>query len=258
MILLNETSIHAHLEAHPFNKPYVLHCVKTIDSTNRFLTHLTTSDPLTICCAEEQTAGRGRLGRHWNSPFGENIYLSVRIPSPATGTALAGFSLVIALAISDCLHEHTKNDDFLIKWPNDILWHDKKLCGILIEITPQYVVIGIGLNVNSAARSTQLSDKPRCSLLEVTGQTFDRNALIAGLVMHLDRYVDRFFKNGFADFQSDWEPLDYLKGQWITVSQPQGTVSGQALGVNAHGHLCLKDAQSEMQVISSGEATILR
>ena len=259
MILLETSKIQSYLAGLQFISPYELHCLKTIDSTNHFVSQFESECPLIVCCAEEQTAGRGRLGRQWNSPFGENIYFSARW-KPADGLAtFAGLSLVVGLAVSEMLKQHDIEENILIKWPNDLMWQDKKLCGILIEMTGQNVIIGIGLNVNTAKTSTPcLSDKPWCSLLEMTGQSFDRNELITNLIVTLSNYLAQFANSGFADFKSKWSCLDYLKGQWITVAKPTSHLEGEAIGVNDQGLLCVRDATGHTHLISSGEATILR
>lgn len=261
MILLNSDKIHAHLADLNFKKPYELHCFPTIDSTNQFLNNLPTNQQLILCCAEEQTAGRGRFGRQWNSPFGENIYFSGRWRLAGHLKQLSGLSLVVGLAIIESVKKHTINEAILIKWPNDLFWQDKKLGGILIELNGELhgtidITIGIGLNVNTSSTTSHLSDKPWCSLLDITGISFDRNALIADLIVILNHYLDQFLKLGFETFKSAWEKVDYLKNQWITVSNPNGKLSGYAQGVNEQGLLCLKDNQGTMHYVSAGEATL--
>ena len=259
MILLEKSKIQSYLTGLQFVSPYELHCLRTIDSTNHFVSQLESECPFIVCCAEEQTAGRGRLGRQWSSPFGENIYFSARWRPDRGLMKYAGLSLVIGLAISETLKQHNIEESILIKWPNDLMWQDKKLCGVLIEMTGENVIIGIGLNVNTAKTSTSyLSDKPWCSLLEITGQPLDRNVLIASLIVTLSHYLEQFSNFGFTSFKSAWEHSDYLKDQWIAVSKPTGKLEGQAKGLNDQGLLCLVDINGQIHWISAGEATILR
>ncbi len=261
MILINPSSIHEHLARMNFTKPYELHCVPSIDSTNQFLNHLPPQQLLRFCCAEEQTAGRGRFGRQWNSPFGENIYLSGRWPLQSTLAQLSGLSLVIGLAMIKSLKQHVVDEAIQLKWPNDLFWQDQKLGGILIDLNGEQhgivdVTIGIGLNINTARISRSLSDKPWCSLLDITGKTFDRNTLIADLIVSVDHTLDQFLTLGFTSFQSSWDKVDYLKDQWICVSQPTGQLRGIAQGVNAQGHLCLRDINNTLHDVASGEASL--
>lgn len=261
MILLESDKIQAHLSHLNFKKTYQLHCFSSINSTNQFLNDLTSKNLLTLCCSEEQTAGRGRFGRQWSSPFGENIYLSGRWRLANSVGQLSGLSLVIGLALVQSLKKHATDEKILVKWPNDVLWQNKKLGGILIELNGSEhgvsdVTIGIGLNVNSASNTSTLSDKPWCSLLDITGRTFDRNTLIADLVVSVDRNLDQFLESGFDSFKSAWDDVDYLKNQWITVSQATGKLSGKAQGVNAQGLLCIKDSHDKIHYVSSGDATL--
>ncbi|OGV50030.1 MAG: biotin--[acetyl-CoA-carboxylase] ligase [Legionellales bacterium RIFCSPHIGHO2_12_FULL_42_9] len=260
MILLAPDQIHTNLSQLNFKTPYTLHCFSSIDSTNQFLNVLPPNKQLTLCCTEEQTAGRGRFGRQWSSPFGENIYFSGRWHLATGLNKLSGLSLVIGLAIIESLKKSTINAEILIKWPNDLFWQDKKLGGILIELNSDKhnisdVTIGIGLNVNSDNRKTKLCDSPWCSLLDITGLSFDRNALIADLIVTVEHYLVQFVKTGFVAFKPAWEKVDYLNNQWITVSDPSGKLSGYAQGVNEQGLLCLKDEHETIHYVTAGEAT---
>src|SRR3990167_11258661 len=223
MILLGSDPIQAHLRHLKFKRPYKLHCFSTIDSTNQFLNDLPPNQQLTLCCTEEQTAGRGRFGRQWRSPFGENIYFSGRWQLASSLSKLSGLSLVTGLAIVESLKQYTGNEKIQIKWPNDLLWQNKKLGGILIELNSDKqgvsdVTIGIGLNVNSDSRINQLCDNPWCSLLDITGLSFDRNKLIADLIVTVENHLEQFLATGFIAFKPAWEKVDYLNNQWITVS----------------------------------------
>src|SRR3990167_8663455 len=191
MRLLEPNKIHAYLKQFNFKTPYTLHCLSTIDSSNRYLNELPPNPKLIFCCVEEQTAGRGRFGRTWHSPFGENIYCSGRWRLNHDLKDISGLSLVVGLAIIESLKNYAGEETILIKWPNDLMWKNKKLGGILIELNNQHhgiidLTIGIGLNVNSQQHAMALSDKPWCSLLQMTGDVLDRNPLIAGIIVYLD------------------------------------------------------------------------
>ncbi|MCW8400894.1 biotin--[acetyl-CoA-carboxylase] ligase, partial [Legionella sp. PATHC038] len=179
LILLNKQKITEHLIAEKHISPFELHLLTTLDSTNRYLKDLPLSNSVDICCAEIQTQGRGRFGRHWHSPFGENIYCSSRWNLNYDLAKLSGLSLVTSLAIVATLNELDLSSNIKIKWPNDILWDNKKLCGSLIEILAEsngnvQVIIGVGLNVNTDTQNNPLPDKPWCSLYEMTQKHFDR------------------------------------------------------------------------------------
>ncbi len=255
--MLNKAIILQNLQAASFNKPVHVHVVDSLDSTNCFLKDLPASGAIEVCCAEMQTQGRGRFGRYWHSPFGENIYCSTRVHFDCDLSQLSGLSLVVSMAVLAMLEQAGVGDDVRIKWPNDVLWHDKKLCGNLIEVmVSSDVVIGIGLNVNSMVNEQALIDKPWCSLYEITGHHFDRNTLIAQLIIKLDQHLNQFMTHGFASFISQWQEIDYLHGQLITVSQPSGNLCGKANGVNEAGQLILIDETGLVHYLSSGETSL--
>ncbi len=255
--LLNEERIQKELSLKHFINPIKLHLLASIDSTNRQLKEIASSGLIDVCCAETQTAGRGRFGRHWHSPFGENIYCSSRWHFFCDLPQLAGLSLVVSLAILATLNDLGIKDFIQIKWPNDILWHDKKLCGNLIEVITESnhrvdVVIGIGLNVNSPPSK----DKPWCSLLDITGKHIDRNVIIANLIAQLSQHLQTFIEQGFEKFMTDWRLNDYLYGKSITISHPTGTLNGIAQGVNEGGQLILLDKMGETHTLSSGDSSL--
>lgn len=268
MILLNKQQIHAELKAISpacHIEPNV-HLFASIDSTNQYLKQtLRKSKALDICCAETQTAGRGRLSRHWHSPFGENIYCSMRFHINGDFSALSGLSLVVGIAIVEALRVLGIHDLY-VKWPNDIVWRDKKLCGILIDLIAESYgstdsIIGIGLNVNSPTQSISLPQedkRPWCSLYEITGQRHDRNKIIAHLVVALHNHLDTFQAYGFQAFQSAWCKIDYLYGKAVEVIQNCGPLVGNACGVNSSGQLLVKDETGQTHDVSSGDASLMK
>jgi len=259
--LLNESIIQQNLKSAAFNKPICIHVLDSVDSTNRFMKDLPANDTIEVCCAETQTRGRGRFGRSWHSPFGENIYFSLRWHFGCDMSQLSGLGLVVSMAILAALNDTGICDDVRIKWPNDLIWNNKKLCGSLIEVMRVRdlgadVVIGIGLNVNSSIHELALRDYPCCSLYEITGTRFNRNPLIAKLIIWLDLYLQRFITKGFSSLIPVWQQTDFLHGQQITVSQPAGPLSGQANGVNEAGQLILIDEMNVTHYLSSGDTSL--
>ncbi|CAM2799082.1 biotin-[acetylCoA carboxylase] holoenzyme synthetase and biotin operon repressor [Legionella steigerwaltii] len=261
LILLNKHKIIEHLAAENQTTPFKLHLLTTIDSTNRYLKDLPLSNSVDICCSEIQTQGRGRFGRHWHSPFGENIYCSSRWNLNYDFAKLSGLSLVTSLAIVATLNELDISSNIKIKWPNDILWANKKLCGSLIEILAEsngnvQVIIGIGLNVNTDTQNNPLPDKPWCSLYEITQSHFDRNFLIAKLIAHLEHYLIKFIHYDLISFMDEWSKSDYLFGKNIKVTQSSNTLSGLACGINELGQLILQDELGIRHFLSSGDTSL--
>lgn len=264
MIFLNEQCIDMELRRQGFKKNIHYHLYASIDSTNRMLKDLPRGDAIDICCAELQTAGRGRFHRPWFSPFGENIYLSSRWHFNGDLSSLSGLSLVVSLTVLNVIHDQGIKESLFVKWPNDLLWSDKKISGNLIEIIAESnsgadIVIGIGLNVNSLSKhhdSTLQPSTPWCSLREITDSYHDRNRLIAALINQLDHDLTIFMAEGFEPFIPAWNRVDYLKNKWVTVSQPNQLLSGIALGVDHQGQLILCDENQITHHLSSGDTSV--
>jgi BirA family biotin operon repressor/biotin-[acetyl-CoA-carboxylase] ligase len=237
-------------------------CVfQSITSTNHYLKELPSSNQIEICCAELQTQGRGRFGRHWHSPLGENIYCSIRWPYEQELTKLSGLSLITSLAVRGMLNQLDPSMKIEIKWPNDLLWNDKKLCGSLIEMLsepglPTQIIFGIGLNVNTDTKIHQLTDKPWCSLYEITGAHYNRNLLIAQMICFLKSYFDRFINHQLSPFLAEWSECDYLNNKYIKVMQNSNYINGIARGINKWGQLLLEDEQGIVHELSSGDTTL--
>ena len=257
-VLLNQASIQHQLALLDFTETYQLHCLETIDSTNRFVRDEPDTTYPIFCCAEAQTAGRGRLQRQWFSPYAENIYFSGRwtIGNQKT-TNLSGLSLVVGLTVIDMLKSVLGIETIQLKWPNDLLWQQQKLCGILIEFNTQkqQMIVGIGLNVNRSNKIVSPVDQAWCSLLDMTGQETDRNDLLAHLIVSLDHKLQLFFQSGFTLFHDEWDKVDALKDQWVSITQPNGTLSGYARGVTVEGLLRLEDKNQQIVSVSVGDVS---
>ena len=256
-IPLSELAIRQQLQlAQPIN----FHLFSSIDSTNRFLKKYPSSANIEVCCAETQTQGRGRFGRTWHSPFGENIYCSSRWRLPCEATKLAGLSLIVSLAIMATLDDFEIADNIYVKWPNDLVWQGQKLSGILLELITEAgretdIIIGIGINVNSPPQAVEI-DKPWCSLFQITGKTFDRNLLIAQLIQNLQHYLHEFIEQGLTAFLTRWERYDYLQGKTIAVSHLGRQLTGQYLGIDEEGQLLLNQ-DGMTHHLSAGDTSII-
>lgn len=261
LILLDQEKINCILDERGFQNHPEITLFASVDSTNRYLRDLPSSSQIRLCAAETQTQGRGRFGRDWQSPFAENICFSQRLQMNCCLSRLSSLSLVIGLAIIRSLERLSVIENIGIKWPNDILWKDKKLCGILIEVLAESngnteVIIGIGMNVNTDTLNTPLENSAWCSLYEITGTCFDRNKVIAELFIQTQNYVDRFLNEGFEPFLVEWKSKDYLAGKMITISQPMANFRGLALGVNDLGQLCIEDNEGRKHYLSSGDTSV--
>lgn len=254
---LHEAQIRDHIHDVSFNDQLEFHVLKTIGSTNQYLKEITPTENMVICCAETQTQGRGRFGRSWHSPWGENIYCSVRIPVHGDLTQLSGLSLVVSLSVIETLRALYPEEAFKIKWPNDVLWQQKKLSGCLIELMTAhnanpYVIMGIGINVNA----TIANDTPWCSLRDITGQLHDRNKILGRLIPNLHQAIQSLWSQGFTTFSEQWQGVDALMGHAINVFTLNEHLNGRANGVDAQGRLMLVDEKGQPHYLSAGEASL--
>jgi len=266
-IPLNEHTIRSQL-THNLNQALNLQILASVDSTHRFLKHHNLKPGLTLCVAETQTHGRGRFARPWHSPLGDNIYCSLAWHFSGRPSKLSGLSLVVSLAVHAAIQALIQEQNLghadshiAIKWPNDLLWDNKKLAGILIELTGEgsdntHVIISIGLNVNASTEKKTPIDQPWCALRDIVKQNIDRNTLLALLITQLDQYLQGFSRYGFEAYQAQWQALDYLLGRSITVSTSQETRTGRAHGVDIAGHLQLIDEHGVTHTLLSGDASL--
>lgn len=252
-----------------------LHVLQTVDSTQSWLKAIKHPHGIVCCLAEHQTAGRGRFGRPWVAPFGENIYLSCLYPLRKDISALSGLSIVISLAVIRTLQDYGLK--VVVKWPNDIYYDEKKLSGCLVEVQGRNeVVIGIGLNVNSldsdisqpwtslrkisllSARQDSASDafaQADNDLHRDENHCFDRNPLTAQLINHLLDYLQRFEAQGLTAFMNEWRASDYLLGKTISLNQANTQITGKVMGINEGGQLLLQCEDGVLRSFSSGETS---
>lgn len=241
-----------------------------IDSTNAWLRQPTQADlPAgTLVVADYQSLGKGRLGRRWEAPPGSALLTSllVRPDWPLTQAGwlsmLAGLSAVAAVQKAIGATRQAA-----LKWPNDIMLADargvwRKCGGILVETTLsqdriQAAVIGIGVNVNLSAEQLPPAATPPTSLLNETGQTFSRWALLGDLLHH--------WQTGYTTAQGGLSPQPAWNQRLITLGQPvtvsyaddkTAALQGMAETTDAWGALIVRDAQGQRHTISAGDVTL--
>jgi BirA family biotin operon repressor/biotin-[acetyl-CoA-carboxylase] ligase len=172
--------------------------------------------------------------------------------------SLEGLSLVIAIAVERALSE-LGVDDSKLKWPNDIYLDNKKLAGILLEVSGEYsghcqVVIGVGLNIKLSEYDAESIDQPWAQLSEHLGGV-DRNTIAATVINHLIKASEQFEKQGFESFQSFWTPRDAFLNRDVDLVLPHKVRSGIARGVNAKGELLLQTDMG-LETINAGELSL--
>lgn len=239
------------------------HVYQDIDSTNAEAQRLMAAGgqrPL-ACVSEQQSAGRGRRGRTWVSPYAQNIYLSMTEPFDSGAQGLEGLSLVVGIVLAETL-EICGYEGVELKWPNDILLGGKKLAGILIEIAGDLtsdcvVVIGVGINVLMREKAGSQIEQAWTSLLQSSRNgELDRNKLIATFASKLLEAINIFRQKGFDHFVPEWQKRDAWFGQAVNVVSGEHILSGLHDGVNERGALKLKT--SEGVVLANGGEVSLR
>ncbi|WP_342322707.1 bifunctional biotin--[acetyl-CoA-carboxylase] ligase/biotin operon repressor BirA [Kosakonia sp. BYX6] len=215
-----------------------------IDSTNQYLLdrlgELQSGD---ACVAEYQQAGRGRRGRKWVSPFGANLYISMYWRLEQGPAAAIGLSLVIGIVMAEVLRD-LGADQVRVKWPNDLYLQDRKLAGILVELTGKtgdaaQIVIGAGVNL--VMRKAQAEDINQGWInLQEAGVRIDRNLLAARLVIELRTALQRFEQDGLAPFLSRWEVLDNFINRPVKLIIGEKEIFGISRGIDSQGALLLE------------------
>ena len=232
----------------------------SLDSTNDAMMRVAEDnlDQRHICFAEMQTAGRGRRGREWVSPFARNLYFSVLWPFSQGIAGIQGLSLAVGLAVHRSLEEQGVKEVGL-KWPNDILANDAKLGGILIELTGDMsdacqVVIGVGLNLNLTNQDLTQIDQSATGVKQLGGAV-GRNAMAANLVSHLCQVLEQFSQQGFGPLQQEWNRRDAFKGRAVRLILPSSEIKGVCAGVNEKGELQL-ETEAGLQSFNAGEVSL--
>ena len=210
-----------------------------------------------VVLAERQTAGRGRRGRNWVSPFAENIYYSLVLPVTGGMRQLEGLSLVVGLAVLNALREAGVSGGGL-KWPNDVLVGNKKIAGILLELVGDpadvcHVVLGIGINVNM--RNSSAVDQAWTSASLEAGRPMDRNTLVMTLSESLMRYLKTHEVSGFSALKAEWELNHLWQEREVTLIAGLHEVVGKVLGIDQQGALRMNINGVE-KVFNGGELSL--
>ena len=215
----------------------------------------------TLFVAEKQTVGKGRQGRIWTSPPGENIYKSLLLWKPEIKTVSASrLTLVMGLSVAQGIEMLTGRKAG-IKWPNDVVYSGKKICGILTEMKiqkgkPEHIVVGVGINVNQTEFSTELQDKATSVFLE-TGKKADRIAGIARVMECFEKNYRKFLRTeDLSLMKEEYESLLLNKDRQVRIIEKTGQWQGTARGINDRGELLVEDSRGYLREIMSGEVSV--
>lgn len=251
--LLNRESIQQHLNDLP------VHTCAVIDSTNQYMmAQLDRWQKGECLLAETQTAGRGRRGRQWHSPFGSQFIMSMYWRLDDGPSAAMGLSLAIGVAVIQAL-ESVGYRDLSLKWPNDIYMARRKLAGILVEMSAAvggicHLVIGVGVNLNLPDAVIAQLDQP-CAHLAEQPVVVDRNQLSATIIRALRNALALFEKQGLTAFLMDWNRLDIFMQQPVQVLLGSQVIHGIYCGIDGQGNMLLQDLEG-MHKFVGGEISL--
>ncbi len=237
-----------------------------IDSTNSYLMQQPAPAPgkIHVALTDNQTAGRGRHGRSWQSPQGSGLCLSIAHTFASPPTNLPALTLAIGLGAIKTLDD-LNVPAVQLKWPNDLIALDSKLGGILTEAQTQpggavTVVSGIGLNIDFNERPEvllEMDDGRRAiDLKSQVAELPEWNRIAAGLVSELSQAIADYESGGFKQFSSQWAQHDWLFGREVTISAQGRQIKGTGAGIGDDGALLVDTLSEGRQRVTSGSVVM--
>lgn len=243
---------------------------ETVDSTNEWIKRMAAEGAPqgTTACAECQTAGKGRSGRVWVSPAGENIYFSILLRPSFPADKAPGITLVMGLSVTEALRR--MGLDVGIKWPNDVVTGGRKLCGILTElmVTPgsgYYVVVGTGINVNQTAFAGEISRTATSVRLALRENPSSGNGEGPVERSRLLSEVLECFAVNYAEYEKTGDLTGLLpaynallmnRGRQVRIEDPKGPYLALARGIDATGALLVEKEDGVTIAVDSGEVSV--
>ncbi|MBW8191658.1 bifunctional biotin--[acetyl-CoA-carboxylase] ligase/biotin operon repressor BirA [Neiella marina] len=237
-----------------------LHVLPLVDSTNQFWLNKKDQNVASgsACWAECQSAGRGRRGRSWQSPFGAALYCSVWWQSQCNLSELMGLSVAVGLAMTRWLQQ--MGVPAQVKWPNDIYIDNKKVAGILVELESRSdgcgsAVVGVGLNVNLPKQASDQIDQPWTDLSQWLKPVPPRTNLAAGLYQAIVDCLEAFERGGLQHCLTDWSRYDVYHDQAVCLVMGAHQIQGVCRGVDGQGAL-LVETQDGLRSFFGGELSL--
>lgn len=230
----------------------------SLESTNDYVkAYMESQQGYMICLAEHQSAGRGRRGKSWISPYGKNLCMSIGFRFERGFEALNGLSLVVGIAVARSIADLGLAAK--LKWPNDVWIEKKKVAGILVEVDgeqggPLNLIVGLGVNVNMKPCDAEI-DQPWTSLATELSKEVDRSALAASLITNLLILMEQFKQRGFVGMKEEWKKFDGVSGSRVTLANQDQEEQGICRGVDHRGYLLL-ESDGKVQAFSGGELSL--
>jgi len=214
----------------------------------------------TLFVADEQTAGRGRRGRVWESPKGANIYFTILLRPEIDPNKASMLTLVMAHSVANAIGRLTGMTPG-IKWPNDILLDGRKVCGILTEMSAEkdymhYVVCGVGINVQKQDFPEDLRIKAG-TIEEITKNSVSKAHLLQLIMEEFEKDYESFIEaESLAPLQESYDALLLNRDAEVKILDPKGEWTGIARGINAEGELLVETAEGEVTAVYAGEVSV--
>ncbi|MDO4941836.1 MAG: biotin--[acetyl-CoA-carboxylase] ligase [Lachnospiraceae bacterium] len=213
-----------------------------------------------LAVAEEQTGGKGRRGRSWDSPPGTGIWMSLLLKPCIEPHKASMITILAALAMARAIEKVTDLSP-KIKWPNDIVINRKKTCGILTEMSAEleeirYIILGIGINANTESFNRDIADKATSIYLE-NGEKIKRAKLIAEFCMEFEQLYEEFLRCGdLHTIKEAYESYLINIGKIVKIMKNRREEIRKAIGINELGELVVEDAEGRKEIVFSGEVSV--
>ena len=235
---------------------------KQMDTTNRVAKELATQGAVegTVVVAEEQIGGKGRLQRGWFSPAQKGMWLSIILRPTFSPADAPKVTFLSAVAMAKVLRRY--DIDAGIKWPNDILVNNKKIVGILTELSAEvdqihYVVTGIGLNINiDSADFPEELQEIATSMKICTGKTWDRSEIVSEFLVELEKMYNHILENGFDELFVEWSELNVTLGEEVLVVSGDSSYEGRAIELDPSGGLWVQTLDGNRELVQAGDVSI--
>lgn len=256
--ILTEESIRSFLTGSLISE---VHALKTVDSTNNEAKRWAQQGAPhgSLFVADEQTGGKGRLGRVWKSPAGTGLWFSVLLRPKAVPEQVTGLTLTAGLSVAKAIQKLT-GCKAQIKWPNDVVIGSQKVCGILTEMAAEmesveYVIPGIGVNVNTESFPEEIAFKAT-SLYLSTGKKWSRAELLGAILQEMECLLDRQEQGGVQAILEEYRENCVTIGRKVSTQRGNIRLSGIAEDVTEGGELVVRQSNGSQLVINSGEVSV--
>jgi len=260
--LLNDELICSKLSKEVRDKLFQIDIQKQVNSTNDCIAkfELPSNDHFSVMLAEMQTAGKGRRGKVWQSPYAANLYMSLLWSLQKPLSEIGALSPLLAISIVRAL-EDLDVSGLGLKWPNDIYCHNQKLAGLLIECSGEMnsqtkLIVGIGVNVYMSQQENIHIDQQWTDIITHTSnQSITRNEVAASILNHVVLELNLFDRAASNSLIDDWGRWDIMKDKPVVLHSTNEDIFGTARGIDQFGHLLLETSQG-LQAISAGDVSL--